>query len=120
MKYELKVRQICFFIIAFLPVTKFFMLSSILSLKAREDMWIGVLPFHAIIEEMVDNIDYYKANEELLSKIYGNIDYSIDYAENAFLLAAYMLGKKECDEIKLNKPKIKKLSSTSFSRLGFL
>ena len=43
MKRALKVRQICFFIIAFLPVTKFFMLSSVLSSAAREDMWISGL-----------------------------------------------------------------------------
>ncbi len=40
MQYELKTRQICFFFIAFLPVTKMFMLPSIISASANEDMWI--------------------------------------------------------------------------------
>ncbi len=41
MKYELKARQVCFFIIAFLPVTKFFSLSCVLATCAKEDMWLS-------------------------------------------------------------------------------
>ena len=76
----------------------------------REELWMGTRSFHAQMEEMVDLIDYEKADSELLSKIYGNIDYSINYAENAFLLAAYMLGlKKEEDKESKHKVMIKKL-----------
>lgn len=39
----LKSRQICFFLIAFLPITKIFSLPSIVAGFANEDMWISVL-----------------------------------------------------------------------------
>ncbi len=38
---ELKTRQICLFYIAFIPLAKLFILPSILSQKAEEDMWIS-------------------------------------------------------------------------------
>ncbi|MBR5192452.1 MAG: GerAB/ArcD/ProY family transporter [Clostridia bacterium] len=43
MKKELYVRQICLFFIAFLPVTKIFIMPSIISQVANEDLWISVL-----------------------------------------------------------------------------
>lgn len=64
----------------------------------REELWMGLRSFHSRMEEMVDLIDYESADSELLSKIYGNIDYSINYAENAFLLAAYLLGIKKDED----------------------
>ncbi len=41
--YQLKTRQICFFLIAFLPITKFFSLPSIISSYTNEDLWISAL-----------------------------------------------------------------------------
>ena len=41
--YQLKTRQICFFIIAFLPITKFFSLPSLIAGHAKEDLWISAL-----------------------------------------------------------------------------
>ncbi len=41
--HELKTRQVCFFLIAFLPITKFFSLPSIVAKSAGQDMWISVL-----------------------------------------------------------------------------
>lgn len=41
-KKQLTTRQICFFIIAFLPVTKLFMMPSVAAKFANEDMWISV------------------------------------------------------------------------------
>lgn len=41
--YQLKTRQVCFFLIAFLPITKFFSMPSILALYSKEDMWISAL-----------------------------------------------------------------------------
>ena len=41
--YQLKTRQICFFLIAFLPITKFFSLPSILAGFCGEDLWLSVL-----------------------------------------------------------------------------
>lgn len=41
--YQLKIKQVCFIIIAFLPVTKFFMMNSVIAGYADNDMWISVL-----------------------------------------------------------------------------
>ena len=43
MQFQLKTRQVCLFLIAFLSITKLFILPSILSLHANEDMWISSL-----------------------------------------------------------------------------
>ncbi len=40
---QLKTRQVCFFLIAFLPITKFFSLPSIIASHANEDLWISAL-----------------------------------------------------------------------------
>lgn len=40
---QLKTRQVCFFLIAFLPITKLFSLPSLLAKSAGHDMWISVL-----------------------------------------------------------------------------
>ena len=40
---QLKIRQICFFYIALLPVAKFFMMPSLLAEICAEDMWISAL-----------------------------------------------------------------------------
>lgn len=41
MKFQLKTRQVCLFLIAFLPVSKIFILPSILATYANEDMWLS-------------------------------------------------------------------------------
>ena len=41
MKLQLKTRQVCLFIIAFLPITKLFIAPSILATSASEDAWIS-------------------------------------------------------------------------------
>ena len=43
MQYSIKTRQICFFLIAFLPITKMFMLPSVVAGIAGEDMWISTI-----------------------------------------------------------------------------
>ncbi len=40
---QLKTRQVCFFLIAFLPITKFFSLPSIIAGHSNEDLWISTL-----------------------------------------------------------------------------
>ena len=42
-KYPLNTRQVCFFIIAFLPITKIFSLPSLIANISREDMWLSIL-----------------------------------------------------------------------------
>lgn len=46
---QLKSRQICFFILAFVPITKLFMMSSIVAGFAKEDMWISIL-FNVLLD----------------------------------------------------------------------
>lgn len=41
--YPLKDRQICFFVLAFLPITKIFSLPSLIAGYSNEDMWISTL-----------------------------------------------------------------------------
>ena len=43
MQYPLKTRQVCFFIIAFTPICKLFILPSVLSGFSNEDAWISAL-----------------------------------------------------------------------------
>lgn len=43
MNYQLKTRQIMLFFIAFLPITKIFMMPSVIAGFAKEDMWISTL-----------------------------------------------------------------------------
>ena len=40
---QLKTRQVCFFLIAFLPITKFFSLPSIIARHSGEDLWLSAL-----------------------------------------------------------------------------
>lgn len=41
MKFELKTRQVCFFLITFIPINKMFILPSILSATCGADLWIA-------------------------------------------------------------------------------
>ncbi len=43
MTYQLKSRQVCLFLIAFLPLGKLFIMPSILAGKANEDLWLSAL-----------------------------------------------------------------------------
>ena len=43
MQFQLRSRQVCLFFIAFLPITKFFILPSILAKNSNEDMWLSAL-----------------------------------------------------------------------------
>lgn len=43
MQYELKTRQVCLFLIALMPLTKLFLMPSVLAEHANEDMWISAL-----------------------------------------------------------------------------
>ena len=43
MNRQLKTRQVCLFAVAFLPVTKFFLLPSVLASECGQDMWIACL-----------------------------------------------------------------------------
>ncbi len=92
--YQLKTRQICFFIIAFLPITKFFSLPSLIANKASEDLWIS-----AIISLAIDFITLIpivlvckKTNKtffEIIEDIFGKNGAKI----MAFLYVVYFMTK---------------------------
>lgn len=42
-KYPLNTRQVCFFLIAFLPITKIFSLPSLIAGISKEDTWLSIL-----------------------------------------------------------------------------
>ncbi len=75
-KNQLYTRQICFFILAFLPTTKLFMMPSVVAKFANEDMWISifinlVIDFVTIAMLTVvckkSNLTFF----ELLEKVFG-------------------------------------------------
>lgn len=80
---------------------------------AREELDIGVKSFHEYIKRAHEKIDYSLSDKKLLSEIYSRCGYNMNYGEQAFVLASYILGK-----LKVNKnnesndyPKIRSLSS---------
>lgn len=62
---------------------------------ARNDLDIGVTSFHMYIMHAIANIDYSKADPELLIKIYSNFPEDMNHGEQAFALASFLLGKME-------------------------
>lgn len=81
---------------------------------ARFDLEMGIKTFHYYIMEALNKRDFKKADKNLIYDIYSRFSYEIDYAEQAYILGAYMLGKFEpvnvdSEEVKL--PKIKKLNN---------
>ena len=97
MKYELKTRQICLFIIALLPVTKMFTLSSTLMTYANEDLWISGL-CNMLIDLLTisllvtfcksENRNFYTILEDCFGKVGKNIIlflYVIFFLTKAFL-----------------------------------
>ncbi len=43
MQYQLKTRQVCFFLIALTPISKLFIMPSVLAGKAEQDLWISAM-----------------------------------------------------------------------------
>lgn len=75
--YQFKTRQICLFIISFIPITKMFMMPSIMAEKANEDLWIAailnfLLDFLTILFLIYtfknENKDFFESIEELFGK----------------------------------------------------
>lgn len=75
MEKQLKVRQICLFFIAFMPVTKFFILPSLIAQAAEEDMWLSSI-FNIVLDLL-----------SVFFMLYLNRKYGIDFfslLKNAF------------------------------------
>ena len=92
--YQLKTRQICFFIIAFLPITKFFSLPSLLASYSKEDLWLSALISLAIDFITLIPIVYVckktdKTFFEILEDIFGKNGAKI----LAFLYLIYFMAK---------------------------
>lgn len=76
-EYQLRLRQICLFFIAFTPILRFFMLPSLISELAGEDMWLSSLinvmaDFIAVMVLLIcckrENADFYT----LLKRKFGD------------------------------------------------
>ncbi len=92
--YQLKTRQICFFIIAFLPITKFFSLPSILAGFCGEDLWLSALislliDFLTLIPILLVCKKVDKTFFEILEDIFGKNGSKII----AFLYIVYFMTK---------------------------
>ncbi len=78
---------------------------------AREDLELGISSFHEYIREALSKVDYSKADMNLIKKLYSRSGYNLDYGEQAFLFASYILGKLEIEDNMSNDiPNIRKLS----------
>ncbi len=91
---QVKPRQIAFFFLAFLPVTKIFSLPSVLAKTANEDLWISLL-MTFIVELIVLTViliavnktdeDFYTATERIFGKVGAKVLY--------MLLFVYLIAK---------------------------
>lgn len=75
MRPQLKSRQICFFLIAFVPVTKLFMMSSIIAGISKEDMWISTL-FNVLLDVITLSCVCYackKAQSDFITLLENNL-----------------------------------------------
>ena len=79
---QLKSRQVCFFLIAFLPITKFFSMPSIVAKFSYEDMWLStliclLLDFITLIPIVIAckraNKNFFELLEDVLGKVGAKI-----------------------------------------------
>ena len=92
--YQLKTRQICFFIIAFLPITKFFSLPSLLASYSNEDLWLSALA-SLIIDfiTLIPIVYLCKHNEKSFFEIIEDIFGKNGAKVVAFLYLIYFIAK---------------------------
>lgn len=71
---QLRTRQICLFFLAMLPVTKIFLLPSLLAENARQDMWISALISATIdvITLLIVALSYKKSEKDFFDNISVN------------------------------------------------
>lgn len=62
---------------------------------AKNELGIGIKPFHSFVTKAVSKIDYTKADSTLLYQIYSNFSEDMDYGEQALVLGSFILGKIE-------------------------
>lgn len=105
---SLKTRQICVFFIAFMPVTKFFMMPSVAAKIAGRDAWIScvfniAIDFAALLFMLKAsknaNTDFFGLCEKSLGKIGSRVFYALFAAY--FLLKAYVPISEQRDYVEL-------------------
>lgn len=90
---ELKVRQVCLIIVAFLPVTKFFMMFSEIARYASNDMWISV-----ILNQLIDLFAvlsviyvYKKTNKSFIELLKEKLGNTVTKVVLSFYLAYFII-----------------------------
>lgn len=82
MEYQLKTRQVCLFLIAFMPLTKLFLMPSVMASFAGEDMWLSatvnllldfVTLFFVINACKKANVDFFTLLELKFGKVFSTI-----------------------------------------------
>lgn len=88
-KKQLTTRQICLFIIAFLPITKFFMMPSVVTKFAREDAWISVL-INLVLDFLTVSMLIYTC-KKTKSNFYALLENSFGKIGSKIILGFYFL-----------------------------
>ena len=89
MQYELKSRQVCLFFIAFMPLTKLFMLPSVLAGINGEDMWIST-----VINVLIDFVTLFILTisaRRAKTNFYGLLENSFGKIGSKVILSFYLL-----------------------------
>ena len=80
---------------------------------ARGDLDIGVRTFHHTVYDIVNKVDYKKADPILIYEIFGDRKKEMDYGEQALYMAAY-ISKEPIKRKQEEPPKVKKLTTIKY------
>lgn len=80
---------------------------------ARGDLDIGVRTFHHTVYDIVNKVDYKKADPILIYEIFGDGKKEMDYGEQALYMAAY-ISKEPIKRKQEEPPKVKKLTTIKY------
>lgn len=80
---------------------------------ARGDLDIGVRTFHHTVYDIVNKVDYKKADPILIYEIFGDGKKEMDYGEQALYMAAY-ISKEPIKRKQEKPPKVKKLTTIKY------
>lgn len=88
-QYQLKSRQICFFLIAFLPINKLFIMPSVIANVANEDMWISALI--TLLVDFITLLFIIKAARNAKTDFFGLLENSFGKTGAKIILALYFI-----------------------------
>lgn len=86
---QLKTRQVCLFIIAFLPITKMFVLPSVLAENAAEDMWLSASV--SILIDLITLVAVIYACKKANSDFFTLLRLNFGRVGEIIILSAYVL-----------------------------